>query len=258
MFEQFGDAAEILSVNDGYYRLMESSPELLFRSGQLITDWLEERDRPAFLMAMDVASETGERQELVIRRYMDSYRIKSLMVSVYYMGRKDSRKLFLALFRDISELRLPAEFDGRRLSAVPSEETGPPQPSQKLGCRTCPKLLIVEDNRVNQLVLEKILSPQYSILGASNGKAGLDALRSGEDIRVVLLDIIMPIMDGYEFLQKKAQDPALRDIPVLVLSQRDNLDSEEKALRLGARGFVRKPYDPEDLRKTLDALANGT
>lgn len=45
---------------------------------------------------------------------------------------------------------------------------------------------------------------------------------------------------------------------MLVLSQTDNLDSEEKALRLGAhRGFVRKPYAPEDLRKTLDALANG-
>jgi len=257
MFEQFGDAAEILSVNDGYYRLMESSPELLFRSGQLITDWLEERDRPAFLGAMDAASETGERQELVIRRYMDSYRIKSLMVSVCYMGRKDSRKLFLALFRDISLLKLPAEFGCMVPSAAPREEDGQPRQPQILGCRTCPKLLIVEDNRVNQLVLEKMLSSQYSILEASNGKAGLDALRSGENIGVVLLDIIMPIMDGYEFLQKKAQDPALRDIPVLVLSQTDNLDSEEKALRLGARGFVRKPYDPEDLRKTLDALANG-
>lgn len=53
-----------------------------------------------------------------------------------------------------------------------------------------------------------MLSSQYSILEASNGKAGLDVLRSRENIGVVLLDIIMPIMDGYEFLQKKGQDPA--------------------------------------------------
>lgn len=249
LFEQFGDTVEILSVNDAYYKLMESSPELLLRSGQLITAWLEEKDRPAFLAALRAAADTGERQEMVVRRYMDSDRIKNLMVSICYMGRKDSRKLFLTLFRDISKLKLtmPPEIS-------PPEDAAPAARRQPIGCRSCRKLLIVEDNQVNRLVLERMLSEQYEILEAANGKAGLDLLRGGEDIGVVLLDIIMPIMDGYEFLRKKAQDPNLRNIPVLVLSQAENRDSEEKARRLGASGFVRKPYDPEDLRKTLESL----
>ncbi len=252
LFEQFGDTVEVLSVNDAYYKLMESSPEILFRSNQLITAWLEEKDRPLFLKALNAAAETGERQELVVRRYMEADRMKNLMVSVCYMGRKDSRKLFLTLFRDISllKLRLPAE-------AMPPTDAAPPKPQQPSSCQSCRKLLVVEDNQVNRLVLKKMLSQEYGILEAPNGKAGLDILHSGEKIEAVLLDIFMPIMDGYEFLRKKAQDPALRDIPVLVLSQSDNRESEEKARQLGASGFVRKPYDPEDLRRTLNSLVKG-
>ncbi|WP_158441600.1 response regulator [Oscillibacter ruminantium] len=176
-------------------------------------------------------------------------RTKSLMVSVCYMGRKDNRKLFLALFRDISLLKLT-------LSAERIQETvsAPAAPPRALGCGSCRKVLIVEDNQVNRLVLRKILSQDYSILEAPNGKVGLDMLHSEEHIAAVLLDIIMPIMDGYEFLRKKTQDPSLRGIPVLVLSQSESRDSEEKTIRMGASGFVRKPYDPENLRKTLDAL----
>jgi len=251
LFEQFGDTVEVMSVNDAYYKLMESSPEILFRSSQLITAWLEEKDRPRFLKALNAAAETGERQELVVRRYMEADRMKNLMVSVCYMGRKDNRKLFLALFRDISLLKLTLSAE-----AVLPADAAPPNPQQPSGCQSCRKMLIVEDNQVNRLVLKKMLSQEYGILEAPNGKAGLDILHSGENIEAVLLDIFMPIMDGYEFLRKKAQDPALRDIPVLVLSQSDNRESEEKARQLGASGFVRKPYDPENLRSALNSLVN--
>lgn len=249
LFEQFGDTVEVLSVNDAYYKLMESSPEILFRSNQLITAWLEEKDRPLFLKALNAAAETGERQELVIRRYMEADRMKNLMVSVCYMGRKDNRKLFLTLFRDISLLKLTLSAE-----AVLPADAAPPKPQQPYGCQSCRKMLIVEDNQVNRMVLKKMLSQEHGILEATNGKTGLDILHSGENIEAVLLDIFMPIMDGYEFLRKKAQDPALRDIPVLVLSQSDNRESEEKARQLGASGFVRKPYDPEDLRRALNLL----
>lgn len=250
LYEQFGETVEVLSVNDSYYKLMESSPEMLLRSSQLATAWLAEKDRPLFLKALNAAADTGERQELVVRRYMNADRIKNLMVSVCYMGRKDNRKLFLTLFRDISMLKPTLT----AVEAVRPADTASPEPQRPVGCQSCRKMLIVEDNQVNRLVLKRMLSQEYSILEAPNGKAGLDILHSVEKIKVVLLDIIMPIMDGYEFLRKKAQDPALRDIPVLVLSQSENRDSEEKARQLGASGFVRKPYDPENLRKTLDSL----
>jgi CheY-like chemotaxis protein len=225
---------------------MESSPEILFRSSQLATAWLAEKDRPLFLKALNAAGGTGKRQELVVRWYMNVNRIKNLMVSICYMGRKDNRKLFLTLFRDISLLKLPPPAEADR-----PLDPAPPEPQRSTGCR---RLLIVEDNQVNRLVLKRMLSQKYGILEAPNGKVGLDILHSGKNIQAVLLDIIMPIMDGYEFLRKKAQDPALRDVPVLVLSQSENRDSEEKARKLGASGFVRKPYDPENLRKTLESL----
>lgn len=117
-------------------------------------------------------------------------------------------------------------------------------------------MLIVEDNIVNRMVLQKMLSPDYEVVEAANGKKGLELLKSVKNIQAVLLDIIMPVMDGCEFLQAKRQDAAVKDIPVLVLSQSDNNDSQKQVLKLGANGFVRKPYDPErlmDLLKTLIA-----
>lgn len=246
LYEQFGELVEILCVNDSYYRLMESSPGFLFKSSQLATAWIQEEDRGPLLRALDAAAETGTRKELIIRRYMDSVRTKNLMVSVCYMGRKDNRRLFLMLFRDISLLNL----------ALPATASIVPLEMQRTAeCISCRKVLIVEDNQVNRLILRKILSADYEILEATNGKAGFDLLRREKDIAVVLLDIIMPIMDGYEFLMRKANDPELKTVPVLVLSQTENRDSEEKALSMGASGFVRKPYDPEKLRQTLSSLA---
>lgn len=249
LYEQSGGTVEILCVNDSYYRLMESSPDRLAKSSQDAMAWVMEEDQALLSQALDTAAETGERQELVIRRYMNATRAKNLMVSVCYLGRKDSRRLFLMILRDISrmDLRLPPE---QGAASKPVEDCAGGGDGER------PKVLIVEDNIVNRMVLQKMLSPDYEVVEASNGKKGLELLRSVKNIQAVLLDIIMPVMDGCEFLQAKRQDAAVKDIPVLVLSQSDNNDSQKQVLKLGANGFVRKPYDPErlmDLLKTLIA-----
>lgn len=247
LYEQCGDVVEILCVNDSYYKLMESTPERLFRSSQMATVWLWEEDRPKFLKALDDAAETGKRQELIVRRYMDVERSKGLMLSVCYMGRKDNRKLFLTLLRDISILNLATKPEKPR-AVLPAQA---PQDIKRQKRR---KILVVEDNQVNRMLLQKLLSQDYAVLEAPDGKTGLELLRHGADVDAVLLDLIMPIMDGYDFLTEKARSPELREIPVLVLSQTENKTAEERAVKLGASGFIHKPYDPENLRRKLDSL----
>ena len=79
------------------------------------------------------------------------------------------------------------------------------------------KILIIEDNEWNRALLAEILSSEYDTLEAENGKAGLEILeKEKEKISLILLDIRMPVMDGYEFLDVVKNSPELAAIPVIV------------------------------------------
>ena len=108
------------------------------------------------------------------------------------------------------------------------------------------KILVVEDNEINRMMLSSILSSEYEVLEAENGLAALEALRKYRDaIALILLDIIMPVMDGYTFLARMQEDPALASIPVIVTTQSDGESDEVAALSHGATDFVAKPYKPQ-------------
>ncbi|VYU72722.1 Cyclic di-GMP phosphodiesterase Gmr [Eubacterium limosum] len=116
------------------------------------------------------------------------------------------------------------------------------------------KLLIVDDNKVNRRVLCKILSDTYEVLEAENGKEAMAVLyNSYESISAVLLDIIMPVMNGYEVLEEIQKDTLLSKIPIIVTTGNDDRGAEEKALSLGAHDFLVKPYRPAVI---LHRLAN--
>ena len=108
------------------------------------------------------------------------------------------------------------------------------------------KILVVEDNELNRAMLVEILSDQYTTLEAENGKEALEILRKSRDtICLILLDVVMPVMDGYAFLDVVRQDPRLSLIPVIVMTQNNSEDVEVSALSHGATDFVPKPYRPQ-------------
>ena len=105
------------------------------------------------------------------------------------------------------------------------------------------KILIIEDNEWNRALLAEILSSEYDTLEAENGKAGLEILeKEKEKISLILLDIRMPVMDGYEFLDVVKNNPELAAIPVIVTTQSEGENDELEALEHGATDFVSKPY----------------
>ncbi|MEG1426150.1 MAG: EAL domain-containing protein [Oscillospiraceae bacterium] len=107
-------------------------------------------------------------------------------------------------------------------------------------------ILVVDDNAVNRMILAKILSREYAVLEAENGKIALELLHAhSEKIIAVMLDIVMPIMDGYAVLEAIRNDPHYHNLPIIVTTENSNNDSEIKALRLGAWDFVSKPYNSE-------------
>lgn len=108
------------------------------------------------------------------------------------------------------------------------------------------KILVVEDNAINREILCGILSPEYEVLQAENGQEALDVLEVyQENVSLILLDIIMPVMGGYTFLSLIKKDDRYSSIPVIVTTQSDDESDEVTALSHGAADFVPKPYRPK-------------
>lgn len=116
---------------------------------------------------------------------------------------------------------------------------------EKEGIIVKKQILIVEDNELNRAMLCEILSEEYQVLEAEHGQEALDILAHCADtVALILLDVMMPVMDGYAFLDLVRQDPQLSLIPVIVTTQSDSEEDEVIALSHGATDFVPKPYRP--------------
>jgi signal transduction histidine kinase len=118
---------------------------------------------------------------------------------------------------------------------------------------TSGQILVVDDNRMNRIKLSRSLEQQGHSVGlAENGQQALDTLQT-ESFDVVLLDILMPGMDGYQVLERIKNDPELRDIPVIVISALDEIDSAVRCIEMGAEDYLPKPFNPVLLRARLNA-----
>jgi len=114
------------------------------------------------------------------------------------------------------------------------------------------KLLITDDSITNRRILFKILSEDYEVISAENGKVALEVMqREQETISALILDLVMPVMDGYEVLAEMEKDEKLSKIPVIVTTQEEGEETEVKALSLGAADFLIKPYKPSIIKHRL-------
>jgi len=106
------------------------------------------------------------------------------------------------------------------------------------------QLLVVDDNRVNRLLLGRLLEQLgHTVTFAENGREALDALRQRR-VDLVLLDIEMPEMDGYQTLEALAADQNLRYIPVVMMSSVEEVDSVARCIEMGAEDYLFKPVNP--------------
>src|SRR5512135_986192 len=115
------------------------------------------------------------------------------------------------------------------------------------------RLLVVDDNRVNRLLLVHGLEQDgHEVAWAENGRQALDMLTS-RPYDLVLLDIEMPELNGFQVLEALLASPNLRDIPVIMTSSSDELDRVVKCIEMGAEDFLTKPLNPVLLRARVNA-----
>ncbi|MCH5283238.1 MAG: EAL domain-containing protein [Treponema sp.] len=116
-------------------------------------------------------------------------------------------------------------------------------------------VLIIEDDEINRGILSALLEEKFNLFEAENGKVGLDVLSENfKKISIILLDLMMPVMDGYEFLQRISQEKRFKSIPVIILTA-NNADADQiRALKLGASDFITKPYNPNIIVNRIEAI----
>ncbi len=164
-------------------------------------------------------------------------------------------------FRPIRGLEAPSEF------IAPYAESST-SAAEKRGVETLPEfatadkvrprtahglLLVVDDIEANRVLLSGRLEREgYVIATAENGKQALELLRT-RPIDLMLLDIMMPVMDGYEVLQRLKADVSLRQIPVIMISALHELSSVVRCIEMGAEDYLSKPFNPTLLKARISA-----
>ena len=146
-----------------------------------------------------------------------------------------------------------------RVQWVPSDSESsperifPPHPAAVVAEALTGRLLIVEDDAANRDLLRRRLEREgHRVQEAGNGAQALQQLNSGV-YDLMLLDVIMPEMDGYEVLARLKQNPSLRDLPVIMISALDETQSMVRCIEMGAEDYLAKPFDPVLLRARIGA-----
>lgn len=120
-------------------------------------------------------------------------------------------------------------------------------------------ILIIDDSTTMRSIIKKIVKMSNLEIGkffeADNGKTGMEVLEANKDeINLLLMDINMPVMNGIEMLKKMNENEELSKISTIVISTEGTSQRVEEAKNLGAKSFIRKPFDAKEIKEILDNL----
>lgn len=113
-------------------------------------------------------------------------------------------------------------------------------------------ILIVDDSGTNLFLLQRLLEDEgYSVVIAEDPKVGLNYVNKNSDVSLILLDIMMPGLDGFEFMKQLSENGKMADIPVVMVTAKDDRETQKKAVDLGAKDYITKPLD---LQKVISII----
>ena len=118
-------------------------------------------------------------------------------------------------------------------------------------------IMCVDDSNTIRMLVKKALEPEgYTVIDAENGRVGLEKL-AGNDCSAFIVDVNMPEMDGFEFVENLRKDPSARTAPVVFLTTESSEEKKSRGASLGVKGWIVKPFDPPSLVKVVKMLVAG-
>ena len=117
------------------------------------------------------------------------------------------------------------------------------------------KILVVDDSSLIHQMYRLVMSRyKCEIVDAMNGQEALDILALQNDVQLILLDINMPVMNGVQFLEKAAKSALPSKVPVIIISTEGKEEDTLRGLKLGARGYLKKPFNPTELYGLIEKI----
>lgn len=238
IYEYSEDKFELLRVNEGFYTLFGNSDRAVKTDNPMVV--VEEGYRKVVLNAFKEAvrtKKTGEAEYVRLKENGTSVWIKMRLQYIQKIGTKH------ILFGTLNDITAQKELDS--MLNIYKEE---------MQTKKCDKgvMLIVDDYRLNRIMLREMFTDKFSVIEAENGNEALRKIREAEQVDVIILDLIMPYMDGKEFLRIIKQDDKLKDIPVVVITSDDSMESQTELISLGINDYIIKPFVKETVKKRID------
>ncbi|QTN39558.1 response regulator [Cryomorphaceae bacterium] len=115
-------------------------------------------------------------------------------------------------------------------------------------------VLVIDDEPVMRKLLEQFLNKKYEVTEMDDGKSALQWLYSGNIPHLIVADLNMPEINGFEFLEKVRGSDYFESVPIIILSGEESSTERIKCLKLGANDYIIKPFNPEELMLRIDNL----
>lgn len=238
IFEYDDNNIEILRVNEGYYELFGSSDNTVKKSDAFAS--IDGNYRKTIEQAFKNAVESNKITEAEYLRTKSNGSNIWVKLRLQYIQRIGTKHL---MFGTINDITAQKEMD--TVLSMYRKEVSENRLDEDV-------MLIVDDYRLNRLMLCEMFGDKFKIVEAENGNDALSKMKELSRIDIIILDLIMPYMDGKEFLDIIKKDEAYADIPVIIITSDDSPESQMELISLGVDDYIIKPFVKEIVLKRVD------
>ncbi|MCI5874151.1 MAG: EAL domain-containing protein [Clostridiales bacterium] len=231
-YENDTENLDVIRVNNAYYELFGYN-DINDVQKSLLTS-VDADGRNILMSAFREAVETKAMSDCEFMRRVESGKEIWIQLKLKYINQVGKKHVIFGTITDVTEQKeIDRELQKYRMAFA----------TKPHGEKT---ILVVDDVEVNRMSIRCIFEEQYRVLEAENGKEALEFLNAHPgEVDVILLDLMMPVMDGNEFLRHKQSDAAISGIPVIIITSDDTTRRQVQAMELGADDYIVKPFIPE-------------
>ena len=243
IYEYDQETLEILRVNNSYYELMGYDDRYI-RANNLL-DVLEEKSKKIIKDSLDEAVQTKGTVGCEYEKVLSSGKRVWLHLKLKYINSIEGRNIIIGTHMDITSEKQVEDSFNKYVYALQSATMFDESKEDSI--------LIVDDLEFNRNILREMMKDQYRIFEASNGREALEILEEhSTEIRLILLDIVMPVMDGKEFLAIKNKNLMFRDIAVIIITAEEDKQMQLNMLESGVNDYITKPFIKESVLRRIN------
>ena len=243
IYEYDQETLEILRVNNAYYELMGYDDRYIHANNLL--DVLEEKSRKVIRDTLEEVLQTKSTVGCEYEKVLSSGKRVWLHIKLKYINSIEGRNIIIGTHIDITNEKQVEDSFNKYVYALQSATAYDESKEESI--------LIIDDVEFNRNILKEMMQDQYRIYEASNGREALEILEEhATEIRLILLDIVMPVMDGKEFLSIKNKNLMFRDIAVVIITAEDDTQTQLNMLESGVNDYITKPFIKESVLRRIN------